>query len=207
MDMILTGPSPPTAVAIGLADRVVPNGQARRAAGSWPPSWPALPQGCMRSDRLSARTSGVLGADGNGLRVRQPVGGSAESLGANVSPGARAGQGLTSGTRQVRHRGGPRRRCIATEFERRQFGAVSPTRSPTPRHAELIRAKRLAGCRGLFSVVIRRAPVLILSLGRSSGWRRFFGHLRFPGVRPPGRGRFGILPIRNDQLQLVQGHR
>ena len=56
MDMILTGRAVAAdeALAIGLADRVVPNGQARRAAEELAAELAALPQGCMRSDRLSA---------------------------------------------------------------------------------------------------------------------------------------------------------
>ncbi len=56
MDMILTGRAVAAdeALAIGLADRVVPNGRARRAAEELAAELAALPQGCMRSDRLSA---------------------------------------------------------------------------------------------------------------------------------------------------------
>lgn len=56
MDMILTGRAVAAdeALAIGLADRVVPKGQARRAAEELAAELAALPQGCMRSDRLSA---------------------------------------------------------------------------------------------------------------------------------------------------------
>ena len=56
MDMILTGRAVAAdeALAIGLADRVVPNGQARRAAEELAAELAALPQGCLRSDRLSA---------------------------------------------------------------------------------------------------------------------------------------------------------
>ncbi|TXI42537.1 MAG: crotonase/enoyl-CoA hydratase family protein [Mycobacterium sp.] len=56
MDMILTGRAVAAdeALGIGLADRVVPNGQARRAAEELAAELAALPQGCMRSDRLSA---------------------------------------------------------------------------------------------------------------------------------------------------------
>jgi enoyl-CoA hydratase len=56
MDMILTGrPVDATeALAIGLANRVVPKGQAREAAEKLALDLSALPQQCMRSDRLSA---------------------------------------------------------------------------------------------------------------------------------------------------------
>lgn len=55
MDMILTGrPVDATeAYDIGLANRVVPKGQARQAAEELAAELAALPQQCMRSDRLS----------------------------------------------------------------------------------------------------------------------------------------------------------
>jgi enoyl-CoA hydratase len=56
MDMILTGRvvDATEALAIGLANRVVPKGQAREAAEKLALDLSALPQQCMRSDRLSA---------------------------------------------------------------------------------------------------------------------------------------------------------
>jgi enoyl-CoA hydratase len=56
MDMILTGRAVDAAEAlsIGLANRVVPKGQARQSAEELAAQLAALPQGCMRSDRLSA---------------------------------------------------------------------------------------------------------------------------------------------------------
>ncbi len=56
MDLILTGRAVDAqeALAIGLANRVVPRGQARRAAEQLAGELAALPQGCLRSDRLSA---------------------------------------------------------------------------------------------------------------------------------------------------------
>ena len=56
MDMILTGRPVEAAEAyeIGLANRVVPKGQARQAAEELAAELAALPQLCMRSDRLSA---------------------------------------------------------------------------------------------------------------------------------------------------------
>ncbi len=56
MDMILTGRGikADEALAMGLANRVVPNGQAREAAEELAAQLAALPQQCLRSDRLSA---------------------------------------------------------------------------------------------------------------------------------------------------------
>jgi len=56
MDMILTGRAVEAdeALAIGLANRVVPTGQARAAAEELAAELARLPQACMRSDRLSA---------------------------------------------------------------------------------------------------------------------------------------------------------
>ncbi|KZS61717.1 crotonase/enoyl-CoA hydratase family protein [Mycobacterium ostraviense] len=55
MDMILTGRAVAAdeALAMGLANRVVPKGQARQAAEAMAAELAALPQQCLRSDRLS----------------------------------------------------------------------------------------------------------------------------------------------------------
>lgn len=56
MDLILTGRAvgAQEALAIGLANRVVPSGQARTAAEELAAELARLPQGCLRADRLSA---------------------------------------------------------------------------------------------------------------------------------------------------------
>lgn len=56
MDMILTGRPVDAAEALqmGLANRVVPNGQARSAAEELAAELSRLPQGCLRADRASA---------------------------------------------------------------------------------------------------------------------------------------------------------
>ena len=56
MDLILTGRAVEAAeaLAIGLANRVVPTGQARSKAEELAAELAALPQQCMRSDRMSA---------------------------------------------------------------------------------------------------------------------------------------------------------
>jgi len=56
MDLILTGRAVDAAeaYAIGLANRVVPTGQARQAAEELAADLARLPQQCMRADRLSA---------------------------------------------------------------------------------------------------------------------------------------------------------
>ncbi len=59
MDLILTGRAvgAAEALAMGLVNRVVPDGQARAAAESLAAEIAALPQTCMRSDRTSAYES------------------------------------------------------------------------------------------------------------------------------------------------------
>lgn len=56
MDMILTGRAvgAEEALAIGLANRLVPKGSARQAAEDLAAELARSPQGCMRADRLSA---------------------------------------------------------------------------------------------------------------------------------------------------------
>jgi enoyl-CoA hydratase len=56
MDMILTGRAVDAAeaLAIGLANRVVPVGHSRQAAEELAAELARAPQGCLRSDRLSA---------------------------------------------------------------------------------------------------------------------------------------------------------
>jgi enoyl-CoA hydratase len=56
MDLILTGRAVQAseALAMGLANRVVPKGQSRQAAEDLAAQLAALPQQCLRSDRLSA---------------------------------------------------------------------------------------------------------------------------------------------------------
>jgi enoyl-CoA hydratase len=59
MDMILTGRpvSAKEALSMGLANRVVPHGEAREAAERLAAELAALPQTCMRNDRRSALDS------------------------------------------------------------------------------------------------------------------------------------------------------
>jgi enoyl-CoA hydratase len=56
LDLILTGRPVKSdeALAMGLANRVVPRGEARAAAESLARELAAFPQGCLRADRLSA---------------------------------------------------------------------------------------------------------------------------------------------------------
>ena len=55
LDLVLTGRAvgATEAHAMGLVDRVVPPGQARQAAESLAAELAALPQACLRNDRLS----------------------------------------------------------------------------------------------------------------------------------------------------------
>jgi enoyl-CoA hydratase len=65
LDLILTGRPVPAAeaLAMGLVSRVVPAGEARGAAEALARELAALPQACLRSDRLSALEGLVLGED------------------------------------------------------------------------------------------------------------------------------------------------
>jgi len=65
LDMILTGRGVDArdAHAIGLADRVVPNGEALSAAQQLARELAALPQTCMRSDRMSVMEQWSLSTD------------------------------------------------------------------------------------------------------------------------------------------------
>lgn len=64
LDMILTGRAvrADEAHAIGLANRVVPHGESRRAAEALAQELSALPQRCLRADRRSARRQWSLDA-------------------------------------------------------------------------------------------------------------------------------------------------
>jgi len=65
MDMILTGRAvgAEEALAIGLANRVVPAGRARAAAEELAAELARFPQGCLRADRLSAMNQWGLAED------------------------------------------------------------------------------------------------------------------------------------------------
>ena len=65
MDLILTGRAVTAAeaLAMGLVTRVVPKGAARAAAEELARELAALPQACMRNDRLSAHEQASLSLD------------------------------------------------------------------------------------------------------------------------------------------------
>ena len=100
MDMILTGRAVHAgeALAIGLADRVVPSGQSRGAAEELAAEIARFPQGCLRADRASALAQWSLPATAalareyeSGLVVLQS-GESARGAARFVSGAGRGGQ-------------------------------------------------------------------------------------------------------------------
>ena len=98
MDMILTGRGVDAdeAYAMGLANRVVPKGEARQRAEELAAELAELPQQCMRADRLSMLNQWGHGRGrGDGLRVRQHVSRGRRIAGRvrRGSPRARAGTG------------------------------------------------------------------------------------------------------------------
>jgi len=83
MDLILTGRAVAAdeALSIGLANRVVPKGQARQAAEELAAELAELPQGCMRADRMSALNQwGHSEADAMALEFGSMAKVAAESL-------------------------------------------------------------------------------------------------------------------------------
>lgn len=96
MDLILTGRAVAAdeAFAIGLANRVVPKGEARQRAEELAAELAALPQQCMRADRLSMLHQWGGGSRRDGLRVRQHVEG-----GRRIARGRRA---IRRGSRTAR---------------------------------------------------------------------------------------------------------
>jgi enoyl-CoA hydratase len=85
LDLILTGRpvGAEEALRIGLADRVVPRGEARAAAEKLAAEIAAFPQNCLRSDRLSAyeqEGQGLRAALANEVRRGRQVLASGESL-------------------------------------------------------------------------------------------------------------------------------
>jgi enoyl-CoA hydratase len=85
LDLILTGRAvrADEALAIGLVNRVVPRGAAREAAEALAAELAALPQTCMRSDRLSAYEQDGLTLDAalaNELRLGMEPLASGEAL-------------------------------------------------------------------------------------------------------------------------------
>jgi enoyl-CoA hydratase len=83
LDMILTGRpvDAAEAYAIGLANRVVPKGEARQAAEALAGEMSALPQQCMRADRLSALSQwGMSEADAIDFEFGSLTGVAAEAI-------------------------------------------------------------------------------------------------------------------------------
>lgn len=101
MDLILTGRAVDAdeALAIGLANRVVPTGQARAAAEELAAQLARLPQQCMRSDRLSAlRQWGLSEADAMDVEFGSMARVAAESLDGAARFAAGAGRHGASAT-------------------------------------------------------------------------------------------------------------
>ncbi|HET9140152.1 crotonase/enoyl-CoA hydratase family protein [Actinophytocola sp.] len=88
LDMILTGRpvDAPEALAIGLANRVVPAGQARAAAEQLAAEIARFPQTCMRADRASALTQWSLPEPD---ALRQEFDGGVRTLGEALEGAAR----------------------------------------------------------------------------------------------------------------------
>lgn len=87
LDLILTGRAvgATEARAIGLVDRVVPRGQARQAAEALARELAALPQECLRHDRLSVlEQEGLAEAEALSAELEHGMG----SLGASALEGA-----------------------------------------------------------------------------------------------------------------------
>jgi len=87
LDLILTGRpvAADEALAIGLVERMVPDGEARQAAVQLATELAALPQTCMRNDRRSVLDQSGL-SPGDALRAETRLG-----LDSLASPEARAG--------------------------------------------------------------------------------------------------------------------
>src|SRR5262249_16210442 len=101
LDMIVTGRpvAAPEALAMGLADRVVPPGQARPAAEALARELAALPQQCLRSDRASTLEGGWLGEDeAMGNEFRRGMEGLAAPRTAQGANRVRGGAGRGGGT-------------------------------------------------------------------------------------------------------------
>ncbi len=98
MDLILTGRpvDGAEALAIGLANRLVPDGTALEAAIALATELAALPQGCLRSDRLSALEQWGLTEDAaavNEARRGREVVASGETLAGAARFASGAGRG------------------------------------------------------------------------------------------------------------------
>jgi enoyl-CoA hydratase len=100
LDLILTGRpvDAKEALAIGLANRVVPSGEARKAAESLAHEIARFPQICMKQDRLSVYEQGPLDVI-EAMRNEFDHGLSALRSGEAVSGAARFSEGKGRGGR------------------------------------------------------------------------------------------------------------
>ncbi|MBO9712307.1 crotonase/enoyl-CoA hydratase family protein [Sphingomonas sp.] len=98
LDMILTGRAvrAEEALAIGLADRLVPEGEALAAAVALAREIAAFPQRCLRADRLSALRQWELGPE---ALLEEAIGGAAPLLAEGGAGAGRFADGAGRGGR------------------------------------------------------------------------------------------------------------
>ena len=182
MDLILTGRAvgAPEALTMGLANRVVPPGQALAASLALAHQLAALPQVCLRSDRMSALEQWGL-TRGRRRRERGPAG-----------TRGRTQRRDAGGRGTLRRRGRTRWRCARLTARWTGRGAWPPDRRRLRlrRHADRLGERvPVPGepARDLARAARRAAPVPRPAPGRGHRWdrrRRGQGEI----VHPPARG-------------------
>lgn len=91
MDLVLTGRPvlAPEALAMGLVNRIVPDGQARGRAEAWARQLAALPQAALRADRLSLLEGSLAAAPSLPVALQREFLRGLEAL-PEIGPGAAA---------------------------------------------------------------------------------------------------------------------